>query len=437
MAKKRYAHVGLGGRARMYLEAIAGDYSQHAEMVGICDLNSGRIDLYNEDLAEAGHPKVPAFTSDKFDDMIAETKPDVVIVTTGPDATHSDYIVRAMELGCDVITEKPMTTDEVKCRKILETRAATGRNLQVAFNYRYSPHRAVVKELLMEGRIGEVYSIDFTWPLDNDHGADYFRRWHRNRDNSGSLLVHKATHHFDLINWWIDDVPEEVFAHGSLRYYTPETGDALGLANRSERCHTCPESEKCPHFLDMAASEGLKKLYLDHEHHDGYFRDRCVFSGEIDIWDTMSLSVRYSRGALMNYTLCAYAPWEGYYLSFTGSKGRLEHNSSQFGYVSGRDDDHGKMVDEGTTIVLQPHFAPIAEWESFEPPPAEGGHGGGDPILLADIFDPNPPADPLGRKASQRDGAYSILIGVAAYRSIDSGLPVKIADLLGDAPLGD
>ena len=437
MAKKRYAHVGLGGRSRMYLEAIAGEYSETAEMVGICDINPGRLEFYNEDLAEAGHPKVPMFTSDKFDDMIAETTPDVVIVTTGPDATHSDYIVRAMELGCDVITEKPMTTDEVKCRKILETRAATGRNVQVAFNYRYSPHRAVVKELIMEGRIGEVYSIDFTWPLDNDHGADYFRRWHRNRDNSGSLLVHKATHHFDLINWWIDDVPEEVFAHGSRRYYRPETADQLGLTNRTERCHTCPEAANCPHFLDMAGSEGLKKLYLDHEHHDGYFRDRCVFSPDIDIWDTMSLSVRYSRGALMNYTLCAYAPWEGYYLSLTGSKGRLEHNSSQFGYVSGRDEEHGKMVDEGTTIVLQPHFKPVAEWESFEPPPAEGGHGGGDPILLADIFDPNPPADPLGRKASQRDGAYSILVGVAAYRSIDSGLPVKIADLIGDAPLGD
>ena len=289
----------------------------------------------------------------------------------------------------------------------------------------------------MAGRIGEVYSIDFTWPLDNDHGADYFRRWHRNRDNSGSLLVHKATHHFDLINWWIDDYPEEVFAHGSRRYYRPETADALGLTNRTERCHTCPESDKCKFFLDMAGSEGLKKLYLDHEHHDGYFRDRCVFSGDIDIWDTMSLSVRYSRGALMNYTMMAYAPWEGYYLSFTGSEGRIEHNSSQFGYVSGRDDEHGKMVDEGTTIVLQPHFAPVAEWETFEPPPAEGGHGGGDPILLADIFDPNPPADPFKRKASQKDGAYSILIGVAAYHSIDTGKPIKIADLLGDAPLGD
>ncbi|MHC4562494.1 MAG: Gfo/Idh/MocA family protein, partial [Planctomycetota bacterium] len=365
MSKKiRYAHVGLGGRSRMYLEAIAGEYSEYAEMVGICDSNPGRAEYYNSDLEKAGHSKVPAYSAEQFDQMIAETKPDKVIVTTGPDATHSDYIVRAMELGCDVITEKPMTTDEQRCQKILKTRAATGRDLQVTFNYRYSPHRCVVKELIMDGRIGEVYSVDFTWPLDTDHGADYFRRWHRQRGNSGSLLVHKATHHFDLVNWWIDDVPEEVFAHGSRKFYTPQTADEMGLTNRAERCLNCPEKGTCKFVLDMAASEGLKKLYLDHEHHDGYFRDRCVFSEEIDIWDTMSLSVRYSRGALMNYTLMAYAPWEGYYLSFTGSKGRIEHNSSQFGYVSGRDEEHGKVMDEGTTIILQPHFVGVDEWES-------------------------------------------------------------------------
>ena len=67
--------------------------------------------------------------------------------------------------------------------------------------------------------------MDFCWMLDTRHGAEYFHRWHRMRGNSGSLLVHKATHHFDLVNWWIDDIPEEVFAHGSLRYYTGATAE--------------------------------------------------------------------------------------------------------------------------------------------------------------------------------------------------------------------
>ena len=94
----------------------------------------------------------------------------------------------------------------------------------------------------MSGVIGEVLSLDFHWLLNIHHGADYFRRWHRNKENSGGLMVHKATHHFDLINWWLSSVPESVFAQGHRNFYTPKTADRYGLVNRTERCLTCPET---------------------------------------------------------------------------------------------------------------------------------------------------------------------------------------------------
>ena len=71
----------------------------------------------------------------------------------------------------------------------------------------------------MSGAIGHVTSVDFSWYLDATHGADYFRRWHRLREKSGSLWVHKATHHFDLVNWWLDADPVEVTAAGALELY--------------------------------------------------------------------------------------------------------------------------------------------------------------------------------------------------------------------------
>ncbi|MDY7009333.1 MAG: Gfo/Idh/MocA family oxidoreductase [Planctomycetota bacterium] len=234
--KKRYSQVGMGARSRMYIDSIVGDYKDCCELVAICDVNRGRLDLANRHIVENGGSPVPTHLADDFDRMVAETKPDVVIVTTGPDVTHSDYICRAMELGCDVVTEKPMTSDETRCRKILKTAAETGRNLQVTFNYRYSPPRSQIKEMIVSGAIGEILGVDFAWLLDTRHGADYFRRWHRRRENSGSLLVHKATHHFDLVNWWLGDDPEEVFCHASLKYYTPATSERMGLAGRSERC---------------------------------------------------------------------------------------------------------------------------------------------------------------------------------------------------------
>lgn len=430
--KKRYAQVGLGGRSWMYTEAVAKKFTEFCELTAFCDTNQGRMDVSNRRLVAAGHPAVPTYKADQFDRMIAETRPDVVIVTS-MDVTHSDYIVRAMELGCDVMTEKPMTTDEVRCRKILDTAQRTGRNIRVTFNYRYAPPRSQVKDLILKGTIGEILSVDFAWLLNTSHGADYFRRWHRYRENSGSLLVHKATHHFDLVNWWLDDVPEEVFCHGSLKYYTPQTAQRLGLSGHGQRCLDCSVGAQCRFRLDLAGNAHLKEVYLDNEKEDGYFRDRCVFSDKINIWDTMSVSVRYRKGTLLNYLLHAYSPWEGYVIGFNGTKGRIEHRACESTYINGDGNVPGELV-KGTVAVNV-----IPEWstpQSLEPWTGTGGHGGGDPVLLTDLFDPNPPADPYARRANQRDGAYSILVGVAAYHSIDQNRPIRISDLLAGAPMG-
>jgi predicted dehydrogenase len=431
-SRKRYAVVGIGSRSNMYTKAITDSHAEYCELVGLCDVNQGRMDL-RKSLLPASASDVATYEAGDFDRMVAETRPDVVIVTS-KDVTHSDYIVRAMELGCDVVTEKPMTTDEGRCTKILETRRRTGRGLQVTFNYRYSPPRSQVKELLDAGRIGRPLSVDFHWTLDTRHGADYFRRWHRNRANSGSLLVHKATHHFDLVNWWLGARPVEVHCMGRRAFYTPATADGIfGLAGRSDRCHTCEASGKCPFFLDLAANENLRRLYLECESEDGYFRDRCVFSEEIDIWDVMSLTVRYDSGATMSYSLNAFLPVEGYTIAFNGDRGRIEHRACENTYISGDGTVPGELTKGNVSISLIPAFQPPLP---IDVRTGAGGHGGGDRLLLDDIFRADQqPADPLHRKAGHVDGAYSILTGVAAYRSIDSGKPVKIADLVDESLL--
>jgi predicted dehydrogenase len=252
-ARRRYALVGTGSRAGMFREAVLKTYAPHCEMVGYCDINLGRLKLAQASAREAAGLEVPIFEAKDFDRMVRQTKPDVVIVTT-KDAAHDQYIIRAMELGCDVITEKPMTTDEKKCRAIIKAQQKTGRKVIVSFNYRYSPHRTQVKDLLMSGVIGDVQSVDFHWLLDTVHGADYFRRWHSNKVNSGGLMVHKATHHFDLVNWWLSAVPVSVLAQGKREFYTPQMAKRLGLQSHHERCHTCPEKGKCTFVLDLAAN---------------------------------------------------------------------------------------------------------------------------------------------------------------------------------------
>ena len=322
-------------------------------MVGFCDINAGRLKLAQTKAREMAGVEVPVFDAEDFDRMVRETRPDVVIVTT-KDATHSQYIIRAMELGCDVMTEKPMTTDEKKCRAILDTQRKTGRKVIVTFNYRYSPHRTQVKDLLMSGVIGDVLSVDFHWLLDTHHGADYFRRWHANKANSGGLMVHKATHHFDLVNWWLSAVPVTVMANGKREFYTPQMAKRLGLQSHHERCHTCPEKAKCTFVLDLAGNKNLKELYLDQEQYDGYFRDRCVFRPDIDIEDTMNVIVRYNTGATLSYSLNAFNAWEGYHIAFNGTKGRLEHGIQEKVTVFGDGNTPGAVKPEGTFIRIFP-----------------------------------------------------------------------------------
>ena len=84
-----------------------------------------------------------------FGRMVNEAKPDTIIVTT---IDHPpQVIIKAMELGCDVITEKPMTTDAEKCQSILDTVKRTQRDLRVTFNYRYAPYNTKIRELIMDG----------------------------------------------------------------------------------------------------------------------------------------------------------------------------------------------------------------------------------------------------------------------------------------------
>ena len=425
MAPKTYAVVGTGGRSSFYYTAIVKDFASTASLVAFCDTNQTRMDYANSKIKALGHPGVPTYKAADFDKMIRETNPDEVIVTT-IDRTHNIYIVRAMELGKNVVSEKPMTIDAPRCQQILDAVAATGRDLRVTFNYRYAPHNTAVFALLASGAIGRVHSVHFEWLLDTSHGADYFRRWHRDRRNSGGLLVHKSTHHFDLVNFWLQSRPDTVFAMGDLRFYGRENAEARGEPRPYSRAHGSRAAESDPFALHMEQNEQLKSMYLDAEEEDGYYRDQNVFGDGISIEDTMGVMVRYRSGAVLTYSLTAYAPGEGFRVCFNGSGGRVEVEVIERTYINSGGEQGLEGALESRRILHRPLFGKPVE---VEIPEAAGGHGGGDPELLNDIFGV-PAEDKYKRAASHVDGALSILTGIAANRSISTGQPVKVDDLV-------
>lgn len=424
--KKRYAQVGTGGRARFFYEAVASTYSDTSEMVAFCDISQTRMNYANKLLTEEhGAKAVPTYFYTDFDRMLDETQPDFVIVTS-VDRTHHHYIIRAMEKGYDVVTEKPMTIDADKAQAIIDTQKRTGKSLRVTFNYRYAPHNTKLRELIMNDVIGEVNSVHFEWLLNTRHGADYYRRWHRNKLNSGGLLVHKSTHHFDLVNFWLGTQPKSVFAYGDLRFYGMANAERHGMKKFYDRAHGRAAAKDDPFAIDLEANDQLKSLYLDAEEDSGYVRDRSVFSDDVSIEDTMGVLVKYRTGAILTYSLNTYMPWEGFIVNINGSKGRIEMKIVEQSYINagGEQSDEGALT--GKQITVHPMFGKPYDVEIIE---GKGGHGGGDPVLLNDIFG-TPVPDPFERAASHVDGAMSILTGIAANKSIASGVEVKVDDLV-------
>ncbi|MEU4726649.1 Gfo/Idh/MocA family oxidoreductase [Nonomuraea dietziae] len=419
----RYGIAGLGHRAQMYVGALTGDWSDTGEIVAFCDTNQTRMDYYNE---LVGRP-VPCFGPDDFAAMLELC--DAVIITT-VDATHAAYVCAALDAGKHVIVEKPLTTDAAGCAAIAAAAERSTASLIVTFNYRYSPRNSAVRRLLMDGAIGEVTSVHFEWALDTIHGADYFRRWHRDKAISGGLLVHKSTHHFDLVNWWLAAAARSVYAQGELRFYGAQNAKARGMAARPERAHGAPELGSDPFLLDLSADPRLKRLYLDAEHEDGYLRDRDVFSEGITIEDNMAVLVRYDSGAMLTYSLNAHAPHEGYRVVFNGTGGRIELEVCERSWTpahaaidpSAASKEHA--ADSWERLTLHRHWQQPSEIPIEQ---GEGGHGGGDRLLLNDLFR-GAGDDPLARQAGYVDGIRSVLVGAAANESIRSGGPVLLAD---------
>ncbi|MET7338945.1 Gfo/Idh/MocA family oxidoreductase [Nonomuraea sp. NPDC005650] len=422
---RRAAIVGTGLRAQLFTEGLA--RREHIDLVALCDPNQTRMAVHNRLITALGRPPAATLRPDDYAGVLRDI--DTVVVTT-VDALHDAYIVPALEAGCRVITEKPMTTDAARCARILDAVDRTGSGVTVAFNYRFNPVHEKVHQLLRAGEIGEVLSVHFEWLLDVRHGADYFRRWHRFRDSSGGLMVHKSGHHFDLVNWWLGSVPRRVYGQGRLAFYGADNGRASGYARDYERAHGTPESTHDPFALDLAANNQLRELYLNAEHEDGYLRDLNVFGDGITIEDDMAVLVTYAGGATMTYHLTAYSPWEGYRVMFNGTRGRLELEVEETqwadpgtGVTAGSGALHGDIAlpnSGGARIRVRPLWAPPRD---IPVTVVHEGHGGADERMLAAMFDGV--TSPVAL-ADERDGAHALAIGLAANESFATGEPVTL-----------
>ena len=402
---KRIVIVGAGYRCMtMFVDNVLRDYKDTVEFVGVYDTNRVRSNFISKRVGK--NCKV----FDSFDKMLDETKPDIVLVTC-VDSFHHEYIVRALEKGYDVLSEKPITNTFERCLEIRNAEKKAKKKVTVTFNCRFMPYFVEIKKIVSEGRIGKPLAMNYEYCLNREHGGDYFQRWHRRKEYSEGMLLHKSTHHFDLVNWIIDDTPRLVTGLGNRVFY----GDIK--KSYAARCSEC-KNTSCETYKAIGDSRypdaaAFKELYFDAEKEDGYIRDKCAYLPDTDICDNMSVSVLYEKGALLSYSLNMFSQREGAAITITGEKGVLLAN---WGLDKGDKNVITLLLSGGRQEVI-----------SFDKD--KTSHAGGDSRLLSMIFG-NVKDDPLNQSASSYDGFTSAMIGIAANMSIESGKTIDLKEYL-------
>lgn len=418
---KRCAIIGLSNRGiHMYAKAICEEFRDSAQLVALIDRDPLRFDICRGIVpATAG---VPAYLSDDFDRMVCETKPDMLFVV-GPDHTHAPHAIAGLRHDLDVVIEKPMTISAELAKEIMKAEGESKGRVIVTFNYRYSPVHRKVKEIILSGRLGRITHANLNWYLDTGHGASFFKRWNRKRERSGGLSITKACHHFDLLNWWIGDDPVEVFAHGALNYYGAQ-GPMNPRRVDGRHCSSCADRAHCAYEMRWDDKDRLKELTRLHKSFTDYVPDACIFDSEINVEDTYTAAIRYSNGALVSYSSNWSLPYEGYSLAINGTLGRLEtmeyHSPQRVPWT----------IPEKQVIDFYPLFG--GSKETIQVLHTEGGHGGGDPLLLNEIFLGPDPAWDYEIQAGARAGLMAVAVGEGVWRSVKDGRPYSISELSGE-----
>jgi predicted dehydrogenase len=431
---KTYAVCGLSARAigQYMLPLIGsprlpefGDLRPYGKLVAVLDIDRERIDTFNAKNTTA----FPAYAPDEFDRMIAETQPDVVIVT-GPDYTHAEHTIQALKHHRDVIVEKPMVINGRQARAVLAAEKRSRGRIKMAFNFRYAPANKQLKRMIQDGWVGRITNVEFVHNLDTYHGSSYFYRWNRDRAKSGGLTVTKSTHDCDLLNWLLDDRPETVFAFGALNYFgadspfnpTKKTHRKLSLEEVKARCpfHQRWQGRGMPLPKDdhlRAYEEAFNIPYTVQ-----YPKPLYIYDPEIDIEDTYSAVIRYRGGASVTFSLNAATPWEGYCLAINGTAGRLE----TMAYAA-----PARCLFPATERQTIAYYPLFGERQVHEVRQVAGGHGGADDVIKLDLFaGPSAESKALHLCAGSLDGAYAVALGEAIWRSAVEKRPIAIEKLL-------
>ncbi|HOK80159.1 MAG TPA: Gfo/Idh/MocA family oxidoreductase [bacterium] len=384
--------VGAGNRGiRCYGIHIMKEKRDVARIVAISDPDKKRLAVAKQVLCL------------NDDDIYTDTEKmldkkglDAVIITS-PDYTHRDIAIAAFERGLDVLCEKPLALTVDDCDEILKAQEKSGKILCVGFVLRYNNfYRKMYEIVNVEKKIGRLIMAGGFDSVST--GSQYFfHGWWRLRRNSGGLLVQKATHSIDILNWIIGSRASRVYGEGGLAVFGGNEPD-------DKVCSSCSKRFDCPEALldkNISWDYGEASITMEVE-------DKCVFAKEIDVYDHEILTINYENHVKAFFVESQFTPDYKREFWFIGDRAKIYGIDP---YIVSAADNRKPYIEIVYRHTREKEIVPVTL--------APGGHGGGDPGLVDDFLRCCLTRDKV--LADGIAGRESIAICAGGEKSIETG----------------
>jgi predicted dehydrogenase len=406
---------GAGSRGNTY-GGYAVAFPEQIKIVGVAE----PIPVRNERYAKKhAIPDENRFVT--WEDVFKRPKFADVIIITMPDNLHYEPCLKAMELGYDVLLEKPMAQTAQQCRDILAMTRKTGRIVAVCHVLRYAPYFIKMRQLIREGAIGELVSIQHIEPIEHIHMSHSYVRgnWHDSKQTTPIILA-KSCHDLDILRWMVGKESKSIVAMGDLKWFRKENAPA----GSTDRCmNGCTVEATCPYSAMKIYYRERGWLYVfdlpeDKEKQGDaileYLRTtnygRCVYRMENDQPDHYITSIQFDGQVTANFSMEAFTSYSGRRTRVMGSMGDIVGDMNEMtvsNFITGK------------SVTMVPNAEDVENYKN-------SGHGGGDWFLMHDFVKAVVNRDPGMLTSSIDQSIESHLMGFAAEVSRKEGRVVAI-----------
>ncbi len=366
---KTVAILGLGNRGSVYADGMS--KNAKVKIVAVCDILSESLCQAKE---KYGVDESGLFLDEE--EFFKEKRADILVIAT-LDQLHYRQTMRALALGYDVLLEKPVTPAYEECKAIAEYAQQQGRKVVVCHNLRYTPFYQTLKQMVADGKIGDVVSFEQSENVGFPHYMCSFIRgkWHRQALTS-PIILQKCCHDLDIIYWIIGKKCETLSSYGALGYYNEQHAPADSTAH----CFECPRKD-CPYNATMfyvRAHESLCVPYgFDYSDENilRYLSDKdndygkCVFHLDNDVCDRQTVNMQFEGGVTANLIMHGFANETHRITKIYGTKGYLE-GRLEHGIITWQLYGKRKRKIDVNKLILNGE-----------------GHSGGDSKLVEDFVD--------------------------------------------------